>query len=100
MALTGRWEIQWGDQGEESIMLEPMDLIAMPPKVTRRFINRSDVEANLMVIIQGQREEFDDVDRVPETAAAIAERYGEGMLEKMKTLGWKFGIGVGEESVS
>jgi uncharacterized RmlC-like cupin family protein len=100
MALTGRWEIQWGDKGEESIMLEPMDLIAMPPKVTRRFINRSDVEANLMVIIQGQREEFDDVDRVPETAAAIAERYGEGMLEKMKSLGWKFGIGVNEKAVS
>jgi uncharacterized RmlC-like cupin family protein len=100
MALSGRWEIQWGDKGEESIILEPLDLIAMPPKVTRRFINRSDVEANLMVIIQGQREEFDDVDRVPETAAAIAERYGEGMLEKMKTLGWKFGIGVGEEAVS
>ncbi len=100
MALSGRWEIQWGDKGEESIMLEPLDLIAMPPKVTRRFINRSDVEANLMVIIQGQREEFDDVDRVPETAAAIAERYGEGMLEKMKTLGWKFGIGVNEKAVS
>ena len=53
-----------------------------------------------MVIIQGQREEFDDVDRVPETAAAIAERYGEGMLEKMKSLGWKFGIGVGEKVIS
>lgn len=100
MALSGRWEIQWGDKGEESIMLEPLDLIAMPPRVTRRFINRSDVEANLMVIIQGQREEFDDVDRVPETAAAIAERYGEGMLEKMKSLGWKFGIGVSEEAFS
>jgi mannose-6-phosphate isomerase-like protein (cupin superfamily) len=97
MALSGRWEIQWGDKGEESVMLEPLDLIAVPPKVTRRFINRSDVEANLMVIIQGQREEFDDVDRVPETAAAIAERYGEGMLEKMKSLGWKFGIGVSEK---
>ena len=34
------------------------------------------------------------------TAAAIAERYGEGMLEKMKTLGWKFGIGVNEKAVS
>jgi mannose-6-phosphate isomerase-like protein (cupin superfamily) len=100
IALSGRWEIQWGDKGEESTMLEPLDLIAIPPKVTRRFINRSDVEANLMVIIQGQREEFDDVDRVPETAAAIAERYGEGMLEKIKTLGWKFGIGVGEEVVA
>lgn len=100
MALSGRWEIQWGDRGEESIVLEPMDLIAVPPRVTRRFINRSDAEAHLMVIIQGKREEFDDVDRVPETAAAIAERYGQGMVDKLQSLGWKFGIGVNEEATA
>ncbi len=93
MALTGRWEIQWGDHGEESIMLEHLDLIAMPKGVTRRFINRSSEDAHLMVIIQGQREEFDDVDRVPETAAKIAEKYGQGMVEKLQSMGWKFTIG-------
>ena len=46
-----------------------------------------------MVIIQGQREEFDDVDRVPETAEAIAKKYGQGMVDKLETLGWKFTIG-------
>jgi hypothetical protein len=46
-----------------------------------------------MVIIQGQREEFDDVDRVPETAAKIAEKYGQGMVEKLQSMGWKFTIG-------
>jgi hypothetical protein len=30
-----------------------------------------------MVIIQGEREEFDDVDRVPQTSKAIAEKYEE-----------------------
>jgi uncharacterized RmlC-like cupin family protein len=97
-ALTGRWEIQWGDHGEESTVLETMDLIAMPPGVTRRFINRSPEDAHLMVIIQGQREEFDDVDRVPQTAQAIAAKYGQGMLEKLQTLGWKFTIGVEHET--
>ncbi|RYY72811.1 MAG: cupin domain-containing protein [Comamonadaceae bacterium] len=94
IAMTGRWEIQWGDHGEESTMLEPMDLIAMPPRVTRRFVNRSDQDAHLMVIIQGQREEFDDVDRVPQTAQAIAAKYGQGMVDKLQGLGWKFTIGV------
>jgi uncharacterized RmlC-like cupin family protein len=94
IAMSGRWEIQWGDHGEESITLETMDLIAMPPRVTRRFINRSDQDAHLMVIIQGQREEFDDVDRVPETAQAIAAKYGQGMVDKLQSLGWKFTIGV------
>lgn len=96
MALTGRWEIQWGDKGQEKIELDPFDLIAVPPKVTRRFVNISGDDAHLLVIIQGQREEFDDVDRVPETAAAIAARYGQGMVDKLQQLGWKFTIGVNE----
>jgi mannose-6-phosphate isomerase-like protein (cupin superfamily) len=98
IAMTGRWEIQWGDHGEESVMLEHMDLIAVPPRVTRRFINRSDQDAHLMVIIQGQRDEFDDVDRVPQTAQAIAAKYGQGMVDKLQNLGWKFTIGVEHEA--
>ena len=80
MALTGKWEIQWGDKGEETIVLEPYDLIAVPPKVTRRFVNVAAEDAHLLVIIQGKPEDFDDVDRVPETAAAIARqiRAGDG----------------------
>jgi uncharacterized RmlC-like cupin family protein len=100
MALTGRWEIQWGDHGEESVMLEPFDLIAMPPRVTRRFINRSADDAHLMVIIQGRRDEFDDVDRVPQTAAAIAGKYGQAMVDKLQLLGWKFTIGVEDEAAA
>ena len=34
MALTGKWEIRWGDKGEERTVLEPFDLIAVPPGVT------------------------------------------------------------------
>jgi uncharacterized RmlC-like cupin family protein len=98
MALTGRWEIQWGDNGEETTMLEPFDLIAVPPLVTRRFVNRSDADAHLLVIIQGKPEDFDDVDRVPETAAAIARKHGPDMVRRLESLGWKFTIGV-EETV-
>ncbi|MGH9438901.1 MAG: cupin domain-containing protein, partial [Terriglobia bacterium] len=96
LALTGRWEIQWGDKGEERTTLEPFDLVAVPPAVTRRFVNVSNNEAHLMVIIQGKPEEFDDVDRVPETADLIAKKYGPEMLAKLKSLGWKFNIGVNE----
>ena len=99
LALTGRWEIQWGDKGEETIVLEPFDLIAVPPKVTRRFVNVSDTDAHLLVIIQGKQEDFDDVDRVPETAAAIARKHGPEMVRMLEALGWKFTIGV-EEPVS
>jgi len=96
LALTGKWEIQWGDKGEETILLEPFDLIAVPPKVTRRFVNVGSEDANLLVIIQGKAEDFDDVDRVPETAAAIARKFGPEMVRTLESLGWKFTIGVEE----
>ncbi|HXQ53503.1 MAG TPA: cupin domain-containing protein [Stellaceae bacterium] len=96
LALTGRWEIQWGDKGEESTVIEPFDLIAVPPRVTRRFVNVSDSDAHLLVIIQGKQDEFDDVDRVPETAAAITRKFGPDMVRTLESLGWKFTIGVEE----
>lgn len=90
MALTGKWEVLWGDKGEEKTVIEPFDLIAVPPQVTRTFINVSDADAHLLVIIQGQKEEFDDVGRVPETAQKVAQKYGPEMVKKLESLGWQF----------
>jgi len=90
MALSGKWQIRWGDKGEESTVLEPYDLIAVPPGVTRRFVNVSDRDAHLLVIIQGKPDEFDDVGRVPETAQAIERKYGRAMVDKLESLGWRF----------
>jgi uncharacterized RmlC-like cupin family protein len=92
MALTGRWQIKWGDKGEESTILEPFDLIAVPPGVTRQFINLSDADAHLLVIIQGKKGEFDDVGRVPETAEAIKQKFGAAMLQKLLDEGWQFSL--------
>ena len=90
MALTGKCEVLWGDKGEEKTIIEPFDLIAVPPQVTRTFINISDADAHLLVIIQGQKEEFDDVGRVPETAQKVAQKYGPEMVKKLESLGWQF----------
>jgi len=90
MALTGKWRIRWGDKGEESTIIEPFDLMAVPPRVTRTFVNVSDQDAHLLVIIQGKPDEFDDVGRVPETAELIARKYGEEMVKKLESLGWQF----------
>lgn len=90
MALTGKWEVLWGDKGEEKTIIEPFDLIAVPPQVTRTFINISDADAHLLVIIQGRKEEFDDVGRVPETAQKVAQKYGPEMVKKLESLGWQF----------
>lgn len=90
MALTGKWEVIWGDKGEEKTIIEPFDLIAVPPQVTRTFVNISDKDAHLLVIIQGKQGEFDDVGRVPETADKIAKQYGPEMVKKLESLGWNF----------
>ncbi len=90
MARSGQWEVIWGDKGEEKTMIDPFDLIAVPPHVTRTFKNISDQDAHLLVIIQGKADEFDDVGRVPETAERIAQKHGQEMVEKLKNLGWQF----------
>lgn len=93
MALTGRWECHWGDHEEEVTVLEPFDLLACPPAVARRFINISDADAHLLVIVQGERDEFDDIDRLHSTAQAVAKKYGQEMVEKMESFGWRFNLG-------
>ena len=90
IAMTGKWEIRWGDKGEQRTVIEPFDLIAVPPGVTRQFINISEHDAHLMVIIQGQPGEFDDVGRVPETAQLIEKKYGKEMLDRLESMGWQF----------
>lgn len=90
IALTGKWAIRLGDKGEERAVIEPFDLIAVPPGVTRQFINISQQGAHLMVIIQGQPGEFDDVGRVPETAQLVEEQFGPEMLQKLESLGRQF----------
>src|SRR5262245_42527275 len=54
LCLSGRFEIAWGDSGEEqSIVLEPLDFISVPPGVPRRFTNVHKTETGrLFVIIQ------------------------------------------------
>jgi mannose-6-phosphate isomerase-like protein (cupin superfamily) len=93
MCLTGRWLIQWGDHGQESTVLEHLDLIALPPRVTRRFENLSDQDAQLLVVVQGERDKFDDIDRDPATAEKIEAKFGAETVAKLQAAGWKFTIG-------
>ena len=51
VALTGRWEIYWGDDGEESVVLAPFDGIVVPDGVLRGFRNVSETQALLLTIL-------------------------------------------------
>ncbi len=51
IALTGTWDVYWGDDGEDSLSLDPYDGIVVPQGVMRGFRNTSDSEAVLLVVI-------------------------------------------------
>ena len=72
--------------------MNPFDMISMPPKVARQFINVSDKDAHLLVIIQGKKEDFNDVGRLPQAADPIVAKYGHEMIEKLEANGWKFSL--------
>lgn len=54
VALTGRWEVFWGPQGDRHITLEPWDTVSVPPGVSRGFRNVSAETAWLMGMASGE----------------------------------------------
>ena len=52
MALTGEWEVSWGDTGSEKTVLQPFDGIVVPPGVLRAFRNTSNELATLLVVLR------------------------------------------------
>lgn len=54
VALTGRWAVFWGPEGERSLVLEPLDVVSIPPGVSRGFRNVSDEPALLMGMAGGR----------------------------------------------
>ena len=53
MPLTGRWSVQWGDEGENELTLDQYDVISVPVGVMRGFRNESEHEAMLLSIVGG-----------------------------------------------
>ena len=51
IALTGRWEVYWGDDGGESVVLDPFDGIVVPGGVLRGFRNVGDEESVLLTVL-------------------------------------------------
>lgn len=54
VALTGRWEVFWGPQGQRTLVLEPLDTISIPPGVSRGFRNVAAESSLLMGIASGR----------------------------------------------
>ena len=73
-AMSGRWAILWGDEGESEIELETFDMVSVPVGVMRGFRNVGDEHALLMAILGGQ-----DAGKV-DWATSVLERAEEAGL--------------------
>jgi mannose-6-phosphate isomerase-like protein (cupin superfamily) len=85
--LSGRFAITWGERGEQSVELEPWDFIHVPKGVARTFTNIGETDGALLVIIQGDRDTFNDVVNSPYVAEQIAERFGPDALAELEASG-------------
>ncbi|MFY9510544.1 MAG: cupin domain-containing protein [Rubrivivax sp.] len=54
VALTGRWEVFWGPEGQRSLVLEPWDTVSIPPGVSRGFRNLADAPSLLLGMASGR----------------------------------------------
>ena len=88
--VKGKWEVRWGDKAEHATHLDLYDTIAVPPGVCRQFKNIGEEDANLIVIIQGDRDKFNDVYNPVELRERVVERFGAGILPKLSEIGIRF----------
>jgi uncharacterized RmlC-like cupin family protein len=95
LCLQGRFEVTWGDEGEHSIELGPLDFVSVPPGVSRAFRNISDETARLLAVIElADPTSNDRVAYAPSVADEVERDFGAATLAKLKEIGFKFDAGV------
>ena len=72
VALSGRWQVFWGPEGERSLVLERWDTVSIPPGVSRGFRNIGDEPAVLMGLASGADPGMIEWPASVRTAAAAA----------------------------
>ena len=91
MCLSGRFEIAWGDNGEHTLVLDPLDMISVPRGENRSFRNVSKETGRLLVMIVPETaEQADPISYAPSPAREIVSEYGKGALEGLQKVGFKF----------
>lgn len=51
--MEGRWEVKWGEKGENSVALDRFDFISIPAGVMRGFKNISGETAHMFAVLGG-----------------------------------------------
>ncbi|NDF64546.1 MAG: cupin domain-containing protein [Betaproteobacteria bacterium] len=90
--VQGVFEITWGDEGQFSTQLHPLDFISVPAGVYRDFKNVGTEMGRLLVMIQPMPGDTQDaVYHAESTGREIVQRWGEDTLQAMARIGIRFG---------
>ena len=91
LCLSGRFEIAWGDHGEHTLVLDPLDMISVPLGENRSFRNISSETGRLLVmIVPVTDEQVDPISYAPSVAKEIQDEYGKTALDGLRKIGFKF----------
>jgi mannose-6-phosphate isomerase-like protein (cupin superfamily) len=91
MCLSGRFEIAWGDHGEHTLVLDPLDMISVPRGENRSFRNVGNETGRLLVMIVPETaEQADPISYAPSLAKEIEHEYGKEALTGLQKIGFKF----------
>ena len=91
LCLSGRFEIAWGNHGEHTLVLEPLDMISVPRGENRSFRNVANETGRLLVMIVPETDEqVDPIAYAPSLAKEIASEYGKAALQGLEKIGFKF----------
>jgi mannose-6-phosphate isomerase-like protein (cupin superfamily) len=84
VCLEGRVLVRWNDHGEHEALLDPYDMIDVPPGVYRSFFCVGDVTVRLLGLVADEREgEPDDVYIAPAERALAVERFGDEVVDRL-----------------
>lgn len=90
--IQSRFEIVWGDEGQHSLILEPLDFVSVPAGVYRDFKNVGNELGRLLVMIQPEPgEQQDAVYHAAASGEVIAQRWGAATVQAMAAIGIRFG---------
>ena len=94
--LSSKFEITWGDNGENRTVLEKNDMISVPRGENRAFRNIGDETGRLLVMIVPETDQqIDPIAYAPSLAKEIESEYGKQAVEGLQKIGFKFEEPVG-----
>ena len=90
--LEGEFEILWGEQGQHSTKLFPLDFVSVPAGIYRDFRNSGTTMGRLLVMIQPAQGDLQDtVYHAASTGVEIEKRLGSEVRKAMAQIGIQFG---------